>query len=444
MKNFIYIIIISFWFSCKPKLKYDKLSNGEINSKYFVAIGGNGIGGYADGALHVDAQKNSVAKLLSQQLELIDGNELIQPLVPPQFNGFGLSTENATVVTANSFLGNKTDCKGVVSLSPIKPASNCAFSDLRASAITNFYNDYTIPFVKSYQFLQTGLGNFGNVYYNPFFERIAKNKTTSSIISDVETLNPTFFVLQPALHDVLQYALNGAASDSITSEARFNLAIDNIINKLTINGAKGAIINVPDVTTFPYFNTIPYNGLTLDDQKAKDLNLVYNVISNGAISFSVGANAFVISDPTAPIGARQLKAGELVLLSAPLDSVKCNYLGSLNPFVNRMTLTLNEIATIKTAITTFNNKLKLVCQLKNLAYVDAYALYNSIFTGIVYNGVTVNAQFVKGGAFSLDGTNLNPLGNALLTNECIKSINTQYKSKIPQLNANLYRGVVFP
>ena len=92
----------------------------------------------------------------------------------------------------------------------------------------------------------------------------------------------------------------------------------------------------------------------------------------------------------------------------------------------------------------FNNKLKSVCQLKNLAYVDAYAFYNSIFTGIVYNGVTVNAQFVKGGAFSLDGTNLNPLGNALLTNECIKAINTQYKSKIPQLNANLYRGVVFP
>lgn len=444
MKNFIYILIIVGLASCKPKLKYDKLSSGDINPKNFVAIGGNGISGYADGALHVDAQKNSVAKLLSQQLELVGAEKLLQPLVPPQFNGFGLSTVNSTIVTANSFLGNKTDCKGVVSLSPIKPTSNSSYSDLRANLSNNSYNDLSIPFVKSYQFLQAGLGNLGNVYYNPFFERIAKNKITSSIVSDAESINATFFVLQPALHDVLQYALNGAASDSITSESRFNLAIDNIVNKLTNNGAKGVIINVPNVSTFPFFNTIPFNGLTLDDQKAKDLNLVYNVISNGSISFSVGVNAFVISDPTAAIGARQLKEGELVLLSAPLDSIKCNYLGSLNPFENRMVLTLNELSTIKTAITTFNNKLKSVCQLKNLAYVDAYAFYNSIYKGVVYNGVTVNAQFVKGGAFSLDGTNLNPLGNALLTNECIKAINKQYNSKIPQLNANLYRGVVFP
>jgi hypothetical protein len=109
-----------------------------------------------------------------------------------------------------------------------------------------------------------------------------------------------------------------------------------------------------------------------------------------------------------------------------------------------MVLSLTEIAAIRTTIAAYNDKLKGVCQQKNLALVDAFTFYNSLFNGIIYNGNTINAQFVKGGAFSLDGINLNPIGNALLTNECIKAINKQYKSRIPQLNANQYPGVVFP
>jgi hypothetical protein len=152
----------------------------------------------------------------------------------------------------------------------------------------------------------------------------------------------------------------------------------------------------------------------------------------------------VAFDPSAPIGARQLKEGELVTLGTPLDSVKCNFLGSLNPFENRMVLSLSEINAIRTVITAYNDKLKNICLQKNIALVDAFTFYNSLFTGVMYNGNNTNAQFVRGGAFSLDGINLTPIGNALLTNECIKSINKQYKSLIPQLNANLYSGVVFP
>ncbi|MCA6436488.1 MAG: hypothetical protein IM600_05070 [Bacteroidetes bacterium] len=443
MKNCILIILI-FIFSCKPKLKESKPITGEMNPASVVFIGGNGLGNYADGALNLEAQKNSVSNLLAQQLGLVGGEKLTQPLVGNQFNGFGLSSLNSTVVTAKSFLDNKVDCKGITSLSPIKPNSNATFSDLKASVPSASYTDFSVPFAKSYQMLLTGYGNPGNTYYNPFFERFAKNKSTSSIIDDALSTNPSFFVLQPGLHDVLQYAVNGGASDSLTSESRFNNAIDALVNRLTSNGAKGVIINVPDVTKFPYFNTIPYNGLTLDQTKVNDLTLVYNVISNGSISFSVGANAFVAFDPSAPIGARQLKDGEMVTLGTPLDSVKCNFLGSLNPFENRMVLSLTEIAAIRTTIAAYNDKLKGVCQQKNLALVDAFTFYNSLFNGIIYNGNTINAQFVKGGAFSLDGINLNPIGNALLTNECIKAINKQYKSRIPQLNANQYPGVVFP
>jgi hypothetical protein len=51
---------------------------------------------------------------------------------------------------------------------------------------------------------------------------------------------------------------------------------------------------------------------------------------------------------------------------------------------------------------------------------------------------------VSGGAYSLDGLNLTPRGNALLANEFIKAINRTYKSSIPEIIATKYSGVIFP
>jgi len=51
---------------------------------------------------------------------------------------------------------------------------------------------------------------------------------------------------------------------------------------------------------------------------------------------------------------------------------------------------------------------------------------------------------VAGGAFSLDGVHLTPLGNALLANSFIKAINSKYGSTIPQVDATRYKGVAFP
>ena len=71
--------------SCKPKLKYDKLSSGDINPKNFVAIGGNGISGYADGALHVDAQKIYYSHRRRSSLGMVCGahrrNDFVQGLL---------------------------------------------------------------------------------------------------------------------------------------------------------------------------------------------------------------------------------------------------------------------------------------------------------------------------------------------------------------------------
>ncbi len=131
-------------------------------------------------------------------------------------------------------------------------------------------------------------------------------------------------------------------------------------------------------------------------------------------------------------------------MNVPLDSVKCHKWGSLIPIPDRYVLTEQEINTIEAAINDYNSIIKNSAETKGLAFVDVHSFFNKIKTGYVYNGVTVNASFVSGGIFSLDGLNLTPRGNALLANEFIKSINSKFQSTIPQLDVMKYPAVIFP
>jgi hypothetical protein len=211
---------------------------------------------------------------------------------------------------------------------------------------------------------------------------------------------------------------------------------------LTSGGAKGVVGTIPDVTKMPYFATIPYDGLDLDAESAATLNEIYNPIG---INFNVGKNPFVIQDPTAgAFGVRLMEPGELILLSVPLDSVKCYKMGSVFPFRDEFILTNTEISEIRNRVDQYNAVLVDAAAQRGLALADVDLFYEKLSTGLVYNGITMSAKFVSGGAYSLDGINLNPRGNALLANEFIKAINNNYGAKIPFADASKYRGIIFP
>jgi hypothetical protein len=269
---------------------------------------------------------------------------------------------------------------------------------------------------------------------------------SASILSDAAVQAPSFFSLSIGNDDVFAFAVSGGAADGITPSAGpagmgFDASVDVIVNTLVANGAKGIIANIPGLNALPFFNTIPYNGLVLDDANATALNAAYAPLG---ITFQAGKNGFIIEDAAAPGGLRQILQGELVLLSVPQDSLKCGGWGSMKPIPNKYVLTANEILPIIDAIGAYNAKLKSVADSKGLAFVDVNAFMNTIKSGIVYNGVNINASFVAGGAFSLDGVHLTPLGNALLANSFIDAINIKYGASIPRIDATKYRGVAFP
>lgn len=433
-----------FTLGCKPEYKDQEYHLGEINTAKFISIGSTFSAGYADGALYYEAQENAYPALLAKQFGEINSINFKIPYVP--FSSVGLGIKG----NSRSFLSYKTDCTGATSLSPIPFAStgDALIWNETVFASQGAFQNMSVPFATITDLVRLNYGNssLGAGNYNPYFSRFASSQS-ASVFQDVQSQSPTFFTLSAGEQDVLNYALSGGTGSLPTptqgaSGVGFKGSLEFMVNALTDAGAKGALATLPDITETAFFNTIPYNGLKLDQANADQLNGVLNPYG---IFFHVGNNPFLIEDASAqPIGVRLMTPNEKILLSIPLDSVKCNKMGSLTPIPNRHVLTEAEIQVIRNATTEYNAEIKAIANQKGLALADIASLYKSFVTGINYNGINVNAKFVSGGAFSLDGMQLNPIGNALVANEFIKAINKTYKAKIPQLDASKYRGVKFP
>jgi hypothetical protein len=436
------ILVFPILLGCKKETAPYEL--GEIDPSSFVAIGTNATAGYADDALYYDAQINSYPYIFHQQLTLNNPKTFTQPLLAETANGINLKGD------AQLIMGYKTDCKDTVSLSPVRAAASGNISAWNDNTFAIAQNqNMGVPGLEILKLNQVGLGNsaLGAGNYNPFYARMTSDPANASVLSDALALNPSFFTLMLGDADIMKYATSGGTLSPITpsygtSGLAFEGSLDAAITALKNNGANGAIANIPDLLDYPYFTTIPYNGLTLDSANAASMNAVFNPIG---LTFEEGDNPFTIEcDCNPPYNVRKMVEGELILLTIPLDSVKCLGMGSINPIPDRHVLTLAEIDTIQTAISEYNAIISSLSAQYNLALADLNQLYKNLQSGILYNGININAEFVTGGAFSLDGRNMNPIGQALIANEFIKAVNQKFNAEIPHADVTKYRGVLFP
>ena len=367
------------------------------------------------------------------ELALVGGEQTFyQALVSPNSVGIGLSG------SARFILGFKTDCKGVEALSPLRISSAGDASILSVNTYNSMqkFQNFGIPGLK---LNNVSTPNYGSI--NPFFGRMASSVTTT-VLSDALASEPTFFSVFIGIEDVLDFAKSGGTDDNMPTVSAFENDYTQVVESLLNNGAKGVLAKIPDITKMPYFTTIPWNGLSLDEENSISLNNFYNQLG---YSFQIGINPFMIVDSSANIFAvRQILENELFLLSLPLDSVKCNKMGTLFPIRDEFVLDLNELQTLRNRIDGYNAVISSLATQYGLAIVNSDNFFTNLNDGFIYNGVSMSAKFVSGGAYSLDGIHFNAKGNALLANEFLKSINQKYNSRIPLLNANSYDGIYFP
>jgi hypothetical protein len=442
MKKILFIILsLALFTSCERKISEYAADKGSANFTTYISVGNSLVAGYADGALYHDGQIYSCPNLIAGQLQLAGGGAFVQPMVN---SNVGVAIYPG--VSPRLVLGYAADCQGNVGLSPV-PAQG---SMDPLAPVGYAVNNLGIPGAKSFHFIVPGYATM-----NPYYARFASS-LAGTVVGEFGNLHPTFFTMQLGDNDVLAYALAGGSYDSITNPAMFYFAMKTVLGSLLATGASGVMANIPDITSIPFFTTVPYNGLLIPRQSLADSINKAMGFYGLPFHYVAGANPFLINEPSSPhpyFKVRQMQPGELILLTVPQDSMKCMGMGIINratqlpyPIPNQYVLTLAEIAQIKAATTVFNTIIDTLATNHHVGLVDINSTLKQLSSesGIVWDGVHLNASFVSGGAFSLDGIHLTPRGNAVSANAFISVINQRFGSKIPYVDITKYKGVVFP
>ena len=351
-----------------------------------------------------------------------------------------------------------------------------------------------VPGAKSYHLVAPGYGSVAGVALglaNPYYARFSSSET-STVIGDAAGQAPSFFTLWIGSNDVLGYATAGGAgvdqtgnldpstygSTDITDPTAFAGIYDGLLQTLTAGGAGGAIANLPDVTTIPFFTTVPYNPVPLDAATADLLNTAYAAYNGGlaqlqllgaisaeevarrTISFAEGeTNAVVLIDEDltdltgfnpALINMRQATAEDLLVftsqtiigtLANPNDPTSIN--GVAVPLADQWVLTPEEQDAVSTALNAYNQTIAALAAQYDLALVDANGYLVTVANeGVVLSdGSLLTADYGTGGGFSLDGVHPSPRGYALLANLFIEAINERYGSNLPGVEPLDYTGL---
>ncbi len=475
MKKFMKYFYIAFFsgllflVSCNPNTDDNNTTPGAGSADFtsYVAVGNSLTAGYADGALYTSGQKFGWANILSQQLKPVGMTTRFSiPLMPTE-DGVGVS-EGSTgipVLRTKLVLGYTTDCLGNKSVGPVPANPNASQAELYFYLTTSVaqmgpYHNLGMPGIRVTDLFKTTLATT-----NPFFTRIAYHKT-DTLETYAAKVKPTFFSLWIGNNDVLGYAASGGVS-SITPMngavgVGFKASIDAEVKYLAGLTGEGVIADIPDITSVPYFNTIPYNAIVLSNQtQADQLNAAYTSYNNTMaalglpyrIKFKVGANPMVIADKDMPLPdslsflkIRQIKSDELVILEMPVDSLKCAGWGTQKPVPNEYILTEKEIKTVTDATNAFNALMAGLAKQYNLAFVDFNSIMEEIDKngGVTEDGIKFTTKYITGNLFGLDGIHLAPRGNALVANYFIDAINKTYGSKIAKVNVSNYPALKMP
>ena len=448
IKYIVFLMGIVLFAQCEVGHKDFEPSAGTADFSNYVALGDSYSAGYTDGALGRRGQEASFPNIIATQLASVGNKGFRQPLV---------ASDGSIGSAGNGYYELK-----VVggSLSPVPGAGDVSILADPAKWVNGQFHNIGVPGAKSFHLLAAEYGNpaLGAGNFNPFYARFASSPGVSTMVSDAVSNSPSFATLWIGGNDVLGYALEGGENENgegITPGAIFEASLNGIVSNLFGNDTKGAIANIPNIGTLPYFTAIAYNALEIDQSTADLLNAGYAEYNAGSealglpkIEFVAGKNALVIADAdyAHPGKIRQMTAGEKVLLPA-LSSIRNpeTAWGSQLPIGEEYVLDEQEVANIDKATSEFNAVIKTLADNNDLAFVDLNELMKLASTeGVWQDGNVYTSTFVSGGTFSLDGIHTTGRGSAIIANEFIKAINKKYEANVPMANVNDYEGVTYP
>jgi lysophospholipase L1-like esterase len=509
-KNILFITLLAMGIAgCEPEFENEltnaSYSAGEADFTRYVAVGNSLTAGFMDGTMYRSGQMYSFPNLLAQQFALVGGGPFTQPSYDEDVNNLG---------GISGIPGFPT--RLIIDAGAGGPEPLAGTSTITLTPQATAFNNMGVPGAKSFHLLAAGYGNPAGLSLgqaNPYFVRMATNPNTT-VLADAMSLNPTFFTNWIGANDVLAYATSGGTgvdqagntnpatygSNDITDPAVFASVYNTIVTTLTAGGAKGVVATIPNVTSIPYFTTVPYAPLTADalggaaninalnESLYGPLNQVLTLLghadrvsllslenpnpvlikdeslANVQLQLTAAFTPLVGPQTAAFIGAtygqaRQATANDLVLLTAssvigsapqgipePFDVFGVTY-----PLQDQHVLTNAEKTLVNTATNNFNATIRAVAASHGLAVADMNAILGSLVQGLrledgqIYTADYFSTERLSTTLFSLDGIHPNARGYALVASEVIKVINEHYGAHLPLVSpAYLPGATVLP
>ncbi|MEM7038632.1 MAG: hypothetical protein AAF570_16725, partial [Bacteroidota bacterium] len=329
----------------------------------------------------------------------------------------------------------------VESLGPVKDTFGLADATAYLATVNGTFQNLAVPGATLSDLSDPNFGLGVNSGGSPYYHRFASNPGTSTVIGDAAAQDPTFFVYWPGMQDIYDWASVGGAHQGLLIGNLFESRLDSVLSVLTQNGAKGALATIPDIDHMPFYHLVPSRSAELSQARADSLNDLY-ALAGLDIGFEEGENGFIVDDDG---DFRQLTADEYILITSPLDSMRCFLLGILfSTMPDRYTLIESELSFLRATIATYNNHIRAAGVKYDLAVVEMDPVYASVNSGITIDAADLSAEFGAGGFYSLDGATPTPKGAGHLANAFIEAINTKYSATISPVRLDALRGVLFP
>jgi lysophospholipase L1-like esterase len=386
-----------------------KSSNGSFR---YVAIGASLTAGVRDGGWFNDGIATAYPNLIARQMGISDFQ---QPYFKEdEYNGYGvkLPTKNTeTPVPRYKAVGN-----------------NLAFKPNGVEMILTPYEGTTLNNFAVPNLTNGGLNSdlstntFDNKHYKTTLKRIAQSQ---SIIEQIKNTNTTFFSIEYYLQDLIRYAMSSGIEQNHLPQINyppFNFgeytgATDLYIGDLKEKGiTNGLMLNVPNLLNFPYFkNSLRFSQIKAIFDKHK--------LTNKDYGYDGSDTDFIFITPL---------IDSLFAKSDNRDLFLEYYLKK----VKLVGLLENQQKTIRQKELSYNEHIDYVSKKHTIPIVDIKTFYEQISNGtyIADDGRKVTDKEF----FSSDGLYPSAYGQALIANECIKTINSFYKTTIPLIKTDYY------
>ncbi len=429
-------------------------TSGDADFSKFVVVGNSLTAGFQSGGMARTFQLNSYGAVIARQLGMDSAGKMGSEFEQPLFADPG--TPGTLTLRVTSSGPSPTGVTGAVT-NPLNLALARPYDNIAVPG--SFVWDFThaTGSTNNTSWSQTRFGS-----QNALFDPILRGLGTQ--YQQVKALAPSFVIWWEGHNDILGYATSGAgirgdfqaaavagytpvnASDPLagTFGYNFNDGFNASMDSLASIGAGVITGNIPYVTDIPFFTTV-FPSSSVPDTNGHPWYLITNP-STGAKtrlyyqeSTTPDSIMYLLLPVSSLLGSTSAAIGDL-------NGATPYGLHPLDPIQGRYTLTINEVANIRTIIDSYNASIAAAAAEHGYTVVD----FNHIFSDIkavsgsagagysIGSGIKVKTDFISGGLFSLDGVHPSALGYAFVANEYIKAINAHFGSNIPLVNFNSF------